>query len=669
MAQQVRHRHVKSDIGASSSTIRNASPFTPRRSWLRLLIPLGAATAAAALGYKLLHCGTQCQAQKTLNDLLSTHSQDLEPVLAHLDALDDKLLRSSEVDQHQRAWLLRQALEARSQAGVQLAVANGAAAELEDAELLTQLEEVVKWCAPRSLRFRLQDMLIGRAGARWVTVLRAGDDDAQAAVADELLTRVPSLKRRGAASVHAFLRVHYRTSTEDEQLQREQLAVELLDAVVVHACTPFLSLLIEGAGSRGAGRRSHVEGGGGGSKGGDSKRAEYDAPLDASHLAALFASTSGGLPLVRAFAAHGYALDRPGAIGLFDRCLACAVCCLQDGVASMGNAKMPFSARHAAAAAGQLQTLAWLEAWGPPDSTVGTRLPARAMLFDAENVTRAAPSALEAAAVSSHGTGGWAADAGGQPLAEQTMALDDDAPRCDIHVVSGSEVAREPEAFVDRYIRSAQPVLVRGLLTADPALAPAATRMRRADLVSRLGPTMWEVGTIPYQGRYQGVGATASTLADFVREHIDGCAPGAVCHHYIFGEAFSRNGRPRTVQSERLLPLPTWAARARVQLARATQFYLGGPRSGAPMHYHQAAFNLLAYGRKRWLLVPPARALFSMQPAHEWMREEHREEQPRVEGMLECEQRAGDLLVMPDLWGHLTYNLETSVGVAQEFMY
>ena len=32
-----------------------------------------------------------------------------------------------------------------------------------------------------------------------------------------------------------------------------------------------------------------------------------------------------------------------------------------------------------------------------------------------------------------------------------------------------------------------------------------------------------------------------------------------------------------------------------------------------------------------------------------------------------CDQHAGDVLVLPDLWGHLTLNLETSVGVAQEF--
>jgi hypothetical protein len=35
------------------------------------------------------------------------------------------------------------------------------------------------------------------------------------------------------------------------------------------------------------------------------------------------------------------------------------------------------------------------------------------------------------------------------------------------------------------------------------------------------------------------------------------------------------------------------------------QFYLGPTRSGAPFHFHRAAFNMLVYGRKKWILQPP----------------------------------------------------------------
>lgn len=36
------------------------------------------------------------------------------------------------------------------------------------------------------------------------------------------------------------------------------------------------------------------------------------------------------------------------------------------------------------------------------------------------------------------------------------------------------------------------------------------------------------------------------------------------------------------------------------------QLFVGGPGSGAPMHYHQDAFNTLLYGQKHWYLQPPS---------------------------------------------------------------
>jgi len=36
-------------------------------------------------------------------------------------------------------------------------------------------------------------------------------------------------------------------------------------------------------------------------------------------------------------------------------------------------------------------------------------------------------------------------------------------------------------------------------------------------------------------------------------------------------------------------------------------------------------------------------------------------------GVLRCVQKAGDVIVVPAQWGHLTYNLRTSIGLAKEF--
>mmetsp|Transcript_43534 Transcript_43534/g.98397 ORF Transcript_43534/g.98397 Transcript_43534/m.98397 type:complete len:97 (+) Transcript_43534:127-417(+) len=85
------------------------------------------------------------------------------------------------------------------------------------------------------------------------------------------------------------------------------------------------------------------------------------------------------------------------------------------------------------------------------------------------------------------------------------------------------------------------------------------------------------------------------------------------------------------------------------------------------MHFHSAAYNLLVYGRKRWFLQPPGHAKFSIRPAHEWVAERLPSLLAANETILQCDQQSGDLFVLPDRWGHLTLNLETSVGFAQEF--
>jgi hypothetical protein len=112
------------------------------------------------------------------------------------------------------------------------------------------------------------------------------------------------------------------------------------------------------------------------------------------------------------------------------------------------------------------------------------------------------------------------------------------------------------------------------------------------------------------------------------------------------------------------------------------QFYLGGPGSGAPWHLHKDAANALLYGRKRWFLLPPRAALYSALPFADWLSAAAEAAldagtgsgngtaaaaRPLPPGMLQCTQRAGDVLYVPPGWGHAVLNMNTSVGVAIEF--
>ena len=73
------------------------------------------------------------------------------------------------------------------------------------------------------------------------------------------------------------------------------------------------------------------------------------------------------------------------------------------------------------------------------------------------------------------------------------------------------------------------------------------------------------------------------------------------------------------------------------------------PTPGASLHFHNlAAYNLMVFGRKRWLFTPPASAVFSLRPAHEWVAHRLPALLAANVSILECEQRPGDLLVLPD---------------------
>ena len=42
--------------------------------------------------------------------------------------------------------------------------------------------------------------------------------------------------------------------------------------------------------------------------------------------------------------------------------------------------------------------------------------------------------------------------------------------------------------------------------------------------------------------------------------------------------------------------------------------------AGAPMHFHDAAFNLAIVGSRRWLLLPQRDGLWSNEPILQWLK-------------------------------------------------
>jgi hypothetical protein len=128
-----------------------------------------------------------------------------------------------------------------------------------------------------------------------------------------------------------------------------------------------------------------------------------------------------------------------------------------------------------------------------------------------------------------------------------------------------------------------------------------------------------------------------------------------------------------------------------------SQFSLGPPLSGAQPHFHGHAVNALVHGIKLWLLFPPALAFFSEMTAIEFfsmlvdkgadrdasLRDAalwwssivahqdglsssmNHQDTARVMWVI---QRSGDVVYVPEFWGHSVLNLVDSVGAAFEFV-
>jgi len=96
------------------------------------------------------------------------------------------------------------------------------------------------------------------------------------------------------------------------------------------------------------------------------------------------------------------------------------------------------------------------------------------------------------------------------------------------------------------------------------------------------------------------------------------------------------------------------------------QLGVGGKNTGAPVHFHKAAFNYCLTGSKHWYICPPENAIWSNQQIHDFLSDENATLFAKPE-MHHVHQQAGDMVFIPHNWGHGVLNYaEQTVAVAQE---
>ena len=142
-----------------------------------------------------------------------------------------------------------------------------------------------------------------------------------------------------------------------------------------------------------------------------------------------------------------------------------------------------------------------------------------------------------------------------------------------------------------------------------------------------IGELVLPAGRIPYADVFANNASAAvdsNTLAAFVNrmeQQLEEADTGqARAPPYVFFDGIGQVA-PNLLESfPTVPPFLDFASEKMVdRTPSAVQWYIGPAGSGAPMHFHGDAWNALAHGRKRWLLLPPAEALYSAQPISTWL--------------------------------------------------
>eukprot|EP00927_Polykrikos_kofoidii_P050320 TRINITY_DN44228_c0_g1_i1.p1 TRINITY_DN44228_c0_g1~~TRINITY_DN44228_c0_g1_i1.p1 ORF type:complete len:568 (+),score=75.75 TRINITY_DN44228_c0_g1_i1:26-1729(+) len=230
------------------------------------------------------------------------------------------------------------------------------------------------------------------------------------------------------------------------------------------------------------------------------------------------------------------------------------------------------------------------------------------------------------------------------------------------------------------YVACGKPVMLRGAAQSFPA-----AKTWNAELLAQF------FGDLPlrHTAWWPESAANAATPVD-LRAYLGACFSGfdrettnaassfgfAEVPSYFFETPPRGPMRKRLQHDVPLLPQGLKVIEEFVSLVRPPQIAVGTPRSGAPAHFHFPALNALLLGKKRWLLFPPAVAFWSAKPPMRWFAEElpvWRERSASAIkvgrfGMLEVDQAAGDVLLVPDGWGHITLVGEPTVSANCEFV-
>ncbi|CAE7521230.1 unnamed protein product [Symbiodinium microadriaticum] len=249
------------------------------------------------------------------------------------------------------------------------------------------------------------------------------------------------------------------------------------------------------------------------------------------------------------------------------------------------------------------------------------------------------------------------------------------------HEITGLEIFQN-------YLSRNRPILIRGLIDNWPAV----DRYSLKRLLETDGDSMVQQSSIPYSSKFGGDGMENIMLRDYIHQMRNHSLVGGTHPWYVFvGTPLSRRVREDSLVDVDVIPTPPVIAEAlhyvnmgpnyrnnehnaydrKLEVTRKdfinAQWALGGEGTGAPIHFHNTAWNALLYGAKKWFLYPPSDMIMSSRQIREFVEEgDLKGFADRGVQVTTCVQVAGDVMIVPESWGHGVLNIQESVAVATE---
>jgi hypothetical protein len=160
-----------------------------------------------------------------------------------------------------------------------------------------------------------------------------------------------------------------------------------------------------------------------------------------------------------------------------------------------------------------------------------------------------------------------------------------------------------PVAFVDRYLSTDTPVVIKGALDG----SAATTRWRLSEIVSRYGHLTLSVSKDEHVDRADA----HITMSEFLKQ-LDRKEPKPDWL-YAFQDVSNDPARYKGLWDDFEVPgfinLPKDAC-------VVSRFYIGSCNSGAYPHAHTETINVLIEGRKEWVLYPMSDSALALAPAY-----------------------------------------------------